>query len=110
MANIKFTDRSKDVLRALLDDKEEALEAIGLAAEGYAKKNLTEFPRVDTGRLRSSISHARDGDNEYIGTNVEYAPYVDLGTVHMAPAHFLKNAAADHGDEYKQIAKKYLSS
>lgn len=80
MANFRFIDNSKEVLRALFDQKDEALEAMGLAAEGFAKANLTAFPRVDTGRLRSSVSHARQGDDEYIGTNVSYAPYVELGT------------------------------
>lgn len=80
MANIKFIDNSKEVLEALFTQKQEALEAMGLAAEGFAKANLTAFPRVDTGRLRSSVSHARQGDDEYIGTNVSYAPYVELGT------------------------------
>ncbi|MDD7665132.1 MAG: HK97 gp10 family phage protein, partial [Lachnospiraceae bacterium] len=78
--NINIKDNSHEVLRALDSQKEAALEAIGLLAEGYAKSNLTEFPRVDTGRLRNSVSHARNGDDEYIGTNVEYAPYVELGT------------------------------
>ena len=48
------------------------LEAIGLTAETYAKK---ETP-VDTGRLRNSISHETDKEAVYIGTNVEYAAFV----------------------------------
>ena len=39
---------------------------------------------VDTGRLRASVSesHGRDGSTLWaqIGTNVEYAPYVEFGT------------------------------
>ena len=36
---------------------------------------------VDTGNLRNSITHTVDGAGQktYIGTNVEYAPYVELG-------------------------------
>lgn len=56
--------------------KQRALEAVGLTAEGYAKKLCP----VDTGRLRNSISHAVRGDDVYIGSNAEYAPYVELGT------------------------------
>ena len=48
------------------------LEAIGLTAEGHAKK----ITPVDTGRLRNSISHATDKEAAYIGTNVEYAAFV----------------------------------
>ena len=65
------------MLREYDADKQAALEAIGITAEGYAKK-LTP---VDTGRLRNSISHAVSGDDVYIGTNVQpYAIFVELGT------------------------------
>lgn len=76
ITDIKLTDNSDQILDALTGAKERALEAMGLLAEGYAKANLTQFPRVDTGRLRASVSHAREKDDEYIGTNVTYAPYV----------------------------------
>lgn len=84
--NFKFVDHSDDVLRALADNKAEALEAIGLAAEGFAKENLAQFPRRKTGRLINSVSHSveHQHDTVYIGTNVEYAPYVEFGTGPMA--------------------------
>ena len=48
---------------------------------------------VDTGRLRSSIANEIGQDGEglvaVIGTNVEYAPYVELGTSKMAAQPFL---------------------
>lgn len=89
---------------ALPDQIAMALEAIGLTAEGYAKKMCP----VDTGRLRASISHARDDNAAYIGTNVEYAAYVELGTSKMKPRPYLRPAAANHADEYKQIVKAAL--
>lgn len=81
-----------------------ALTIIGMKAEGYAKKLCP----VDTGRLRNSISHATDEDTAYIGTNVEYAPYVELGTSRMEERPFLKPAALDHVDEYKAIVLNEL--
>ena len=90
---------------------ERALEAIGQAAETYAKLNLEKEPRrVDTGRLRNSIAHTHDTDKAYIGTNVEYAPYVHFGTVKMAANEFLKNAVMENAQEYKQILQAYLSN
>ena len=71
--SISITDHSAEVREAIRKAKETALEEIGLKAEGYAKKNLTANKSVDTGNLRNSISHMQIGDDEYIGTNVEYA-------------------------------------
>lgn len=48
---------------------------------------------VDTGRLRSSITNEIGQDGEglvaTIGTDVEYAPHVELGTSRMAAQPFL---------------------
>lgn len=86
--------------------KARGLEAVGLTAERYAKALCP----VDTGRLRNSISHAVEGDSAYIGTNVEYAPYVEMGTVRTRAQPYLKPAAQDHADEYKQILLEYLQN
>lgn len=83
-----------------------ALEEIGLTAEGYAKRACP----VDTGRLRNSITHIVDegGKCAVIGTNVEYAPYVELGTRHQKPQPYLKPAAEDHESTYRSIFRKHL--
>lgn len=83
-----------------------ALEEIGLVAEGYAKRACP----VDTGRLRNSITHIVDEGTRHviIGTNVEYAPYVELGTRHQEKQPFLKPAANDHYSTYKGIFRKHL--
>lgn len=99
--SVKFTDNSKEILSAFDAAVLRGLTAVGMTAEGHAKK---EAP-VDTGRLRNSIANAVDADEKaaYIGTNVEYAPYVELGTSRMAARPFLRPAATEHGEEYKRI-------
>lgn len=80
--NVTFKDNSDEVLSALQNVALRALERCGLAAEGYAKKNITENKSVDTGNLRNSISH-RVAPGElaaYIGSDCSYAAYVELGT------------------------------
>ena len=110
-----------------------ALEEVGLAAEGYAKLNCP----VDTGRLRGSISHAVNGNQAVIGTNVEYAAYVEFGTGSGAaggngtnktswvyrdklghfhrgfpqpPRPFIQTAISEHVDEYAQIVAANLNT
>ena len=106
--NVQFTDNSKEVSEDIKAALLRGLETCGLVAEGYAKK-LTP---VATGNLRNSITHEVD-DGEpaaYIGTNVEYAPYQELGTIHMAAQPFLKPAVADHANEYRKIIEDEMKN
>ena len=99
-------DNRREVAEAIDKAVAAALEEMGLACEGYAKLACP----VDTGRLRSSVTHmTKPSDNAvYVGTNVEYGPCVELGTVHMAARPFLKPAAADHADVYREILRRRL--
>lgn len=101
-------DNTDEVLSALEKAKKRGLEAIGLVAEGHAKK----ITPVDTGRLqlRNSISHATDDEAAYIGTNVEYAPYVELGSPTIKAHHMLQKAATEHTDEYKQLMEDSMKN
>ena len=101
-----FKDNTDEVLAALKRAKKRGLEAIGLTAEGYAKKDTP----VDTGRLRNSISHATDDEAAYIGTNVEYAPYVELGARGRKGVHMLQRAASEHTDEYKRLMEDSMKN
>ena len=94
------------MLAALEKAKKRGLEAIGLTAEGHAKN---ETP-VDTGRLRNSINHATDDEAAYIGTNVEYAPYVELGARGRKGIHMLQRAASEHTDEYKRLMEDSMKN
>ena len=101
-----YKDNTEQVLSAMEKAIERGLEAIGLTAEGHAKK---ETP-VDTGRLRNSISHAVDDTAAYIGTNVEYAPYVELGARGRDGKHMLQRAATEHTAEYKRLMEDSMKN
>lgn len=98
---VTFKDNSGAVLGEFAKRKSAALEAVGLRAETHAKEQTP----VDTGRLRNSISHTVIDDSAYIGTNVEYAPYIELGTRKIKAHHMLKRAATEHGNEYRSIVR-----
>lgn len=99
-------DNTEEVSQGIARAIDRALEEIGLAAEGYAKRACP----VDTGNLRNSITHAVESaeDAVYVGTNVEYAPYVELGTSRAAAQPFLRPAATEHGSTYRSILESNL--
>ena len=99
MSDTTFNNNANEVLEEFHEQIDVALETIGLVAEGYAKRLCP----VDTGRLRNSISHAVDNSAAYIGTNVDYAVYVEMGTVKTHAQPYLKPAATDHVNEYQEI-------
>ena len=130
MANVKVISHVSEVLTELDNAKDRALTTIGLLAERHAK----EYCPVDTGRLRNSITfatsktqgeankspkkHAEPADYEMhgkpqkdtvvLGTNVGYAPYIEMGGSEKAPNGFLKPAIMNHMDEYRKAAESAL--
>ena len=116
-----------------------ALMAIGIKAQKYAI-NLTPVGTPEStgkkgyrgGTLRQSITYEVDNETVTVGTNVEYAPYVELGTGpnfvappeweefdappakgighgYVRPRPFIRPAIADHLPEYENIIKNELS-
>lgn len=147
IGNVEVIDHTDEVIAAKNAAVEAALEAIGLQAEGYAKMlcpvgtpESTGIEGYHGGTLRNSITHTTErtieGDSAIIGSNVEYAAFVEFGTGKeaenkngrqtpwiwfdkngkghktsgMKPRHYMKNAIADHLSEYKQITEMYLKS
>lgn len=132
LGGVVFNDYSADVLNEFHDAVLRALERCGEQAEGYAK----DLAPVDTGNLRNSISHKVDDGKPavYIGSNVEYAAYVELGTGKYTeggrptpwayqdaqgnwhwtagnPAQpFLAPAVKDHQSTYRKIIKDEMGN
>ena len=109
-----MADGVTDNTSAIKNAKEQALaraaEIIGGMAESYAKQYLTEQHAVDTGNLRNSITHEyrKEDHTVIVGTAVEYAPYVELGTVKMSARPYLHPAIEKHLDEYKEVIETEL--
>ena len=116
--NVTIKSNAALVKRATQEAIDRALEACGLYAEAAAKleierpkphKNGEIRPNVDTGRLVNSITHTKADDmTEVVGTNVEYAPYVEYGTAKTLAYPFLKPALEKNIEKYKAIIEKYL--
>ena len=135
---MQFTDNSGIFLSEMERAKKKALETMGQKAEGYAKKLCPVGTEESTGvkgyrggTLRNSITHRVNGDVLEVGSDVEYAPYVELGTgphfvpppewerfesekgkgvgkAYVKPRPYIRPAIEDHRDEYKRIAEREM--
>lgn len=135
---VKLTDNKDLVEKAAAEAIERGLEAVGIELERRAKVICTtrygENSPFDTGRLRNSITHATKNnlgqdvyqDNQgrsfdggaakgtpeektvYLGTNVEYASYVELGTVKMTARPILRPAATENPEDLKKLLEAEL--
>lgn len=76
--SIEGMDSVMDKLQNLVSE-EKLHNALALAGEVVRADAAMNCP-VDTGRLRGSITSQVEGGSAVIGTNVEYAPYVEFGT------------------------------
>lgn len=110
---VKFENFSDRVLKEVEKSIDEAMELVAQQGESNAIAEVTKLvydtppspTYVRTGDLRKSISHKylKSEKTAYIGTNIEYAPYVEYGTRNMIERPFLLNAAQNYSDEYKAI-------
>ena len=129
-------NNTKEVIRIERETLFKVLTAWGILAQGYA----TEYCPKDTGNLSQSIDYGiiEDAITMQVGTDVKYAPYVELGTGIYAtgeggsgakkiPWHYkddegcwhttsgmkaqpyLRPAIEKHLEEYEDILKDYLS-
>lgn len=102
---VKVESHVDEVLRSKDEKLQTAMEAVALTAESYAKIACP----VDTGRLRNSISHTSDAESATIGTNVEYAIYVEMGSSQQAPDGYLGIALTEHLKQYQQMIENELN-
>ena len=84
--------------------------AIGLRLEGDARGNMRSGWGVDTGHLRRNVIHVVDPDDfplwVEVGSNVEYAPFVEYGTgVYAEGDPSLKSSRIKRGG---MLPRRYL--
>ncbi|MBQ7825068.1 MAG: HK97 gp10 family phage protein, partial [Clostridia bacterium] len=136
---VEFTDNSAKFLSELERKKRVILTEIKSDAVKYAKdlcpvgtEESTGIKGYPGGTLRRSIrGRIVNGDTLEVGSNVEYAPYVELGTgphfvpppewerfeaekgkgvgkAYVKPRPFIRPAIEDHRDEYQRITETIL--
>ncbi len=99
-----FSSNLTQCINAFNQAKTRTLEKIGLYVEGEA---VVRCP-VDTGNLRSSISHDTDDSSVIIGTNVDYTIYVEKGTSKQSAQPYLIPAVEQNIENIKRIVKEEM--
>ena len=133
-------NHKEEIKREMNKRLETALEEIGIKAEGYAArlcpvdtgllrnsitsavggketsiKNYTADKEKTKGKGKASgsysgIATAQASPYVVLGTNVEYAPSIELGSSKNRVAKpFLKPALTDHVGQYRRMLKSELS-
>lgn len=122
----RFISHKKEVLSAVDEAIDRALEICGGTAERHAVENIERNHSVRSSTLVNSITHEkRDKDTVAVGTDVKYAPFVELGH-HQQPGRYvpaikkrlkasfvpgkpyLRPAVEDHKAEYEKIFQTEL--
>ena len=131
ITSIRLVDHSAEFLEEMHAAVQAGMKAIGVEAERYAKADCP----VDTGRLRNSITFATEdyqsksggspatsedskekakpeSASVYIGTNVEYAVYVEYGDYNHKTGknHFLRDSIVNHTARYKELLEAALKA
>ena len=105
IVNVQVTSNADKVRNALPEVLEKALIEMGEEARSHAKDIAERKKIYKTGNLINSIAYALDGTKAvHIGTNVEYAPFIE------AARPFLRPAVEDFRDEYKEILENNLKN
>ena len=133
MADFVFRSKRKEYEKSFEKALQTGLAAVGAEAETNAKR---EEIQVDTGRLRNSITWATkerggqayqykdDNGEEYtdivgsgakegevwIGTNVYYAAFIEMGVRGRPGLYFLRKACQNYAERYKEILESALKA
>ena len=137
--SVNFNSNREEVEKQVDDAILKSLRLVGGLAERKAKETISDMKAVDTGFLRNSITFALGGEsanisdysddngdqkgsysgtaptdekNEHavwIGSNVYYAPYVELGTTKMNPRPFLGDSIQANQAEFEKLFKEAFS-
>lgn len=102
---VVVVESNTEMARSLIKHSINAgLQESGVIVERAAKSKCP----VDTGRLRNSLTYRKEGDAVTVGSNVEYAPYVELGTSKMKAQPYLLPAMQDNRESIKAAFSKYF--
>lgn len=106
MSSYKDLKGLNKYLKKISDKTPEVTESIVKQAAYKVESNAKRNCPVDTGRLRGSIATKLEGLEAEVGTNVEYATFIEYGTVKQAAQPFMTPARQSVENELNKIIAK----
>jgi HK97 gp10 family phage protein len=109
MTSVTVKSHRIEVEGKLNSNLQKSFEKVGLIVERQAKINVSQstgHPRVQTGRLRGSITYNVNDKDVEIGSNVYYSKYLEFGTSKMPPYPWLFPAVESKRQEIIQAFKE----
>lgn len=88
-----------------------ANEGVNLACQVILASAIRNCP-VDSGQLQNSLTMDVNDETHTgsVGTNVEYAPYVEIGTTGHKPQPFLQPAVEQNKDKIKEVIRNAIAN
>lgn len=98
---------AQETFEDMLDESDSELEAMMQTTANRIERDAKSMAPVgETGNLRASIENEVESKRKAIiaevGSNVEYAPYVEYGTSRMEAQPYLRPALEDHASSLER--------
>ncbi len=103
-----FESNLPDIQKEMKRREKKALTSVGMFVRNKVMENIQRQDIIDTGNLLGKIEYEVKEKSVDIGTNVEYAPYQEYGTIWITKRPFLKPAFTDNLKQIREIIREEL--
>ena len=79
---------------------------LGGASYNHVASSPGDSPNTDTGALVRSITTEVKEQSVFVGTTIEYAPWLEFGTINMKPRPFLHKALTSKQNKINELFAK----
>lgn len=104
MFKVTFTDNTAEFMERVERGIDNGMKELGERVAQRAKEHCP----VDTGRLQESITSTANGKTVTVGSDVEYAVYVELGTCKMRAQPYLRPALEECGGDAIEVLRESI--
>ncbi len=93
----------KDNTKGILSESDRLIRDKLTQSAILVERTAKQMCPVDTGTLKRSITRRIERRRALVGSNIEYAPYVEMGTSKMSARPYLRPALETNWGEIRRI-------